>query len=287
MDIDAMFGKKKIPKWLERVKRSNASNEAVTESITEPPKINRQSKRSAHKRTEERERTAFKEKKAKLRWKDEDERDKFTVFVGNVARSVTKKNLFSSCGEIKSIRLRGLIPEKPTIHKRLALVTDRTSDVVKSVIYYIKFASDIAVTRALELNGHLFEDRHLRVDRTSSDKKRSQKIIDKSVFVGNVPFDADEEDLHSLFEKKYKEEVENVRVIRDQITGEGKGFAYVAFKTNAGPDLAILNPKLKFKGRQLRISPIMNKKKETRSSKKRRPRHKDTRQVFGKPSYKK
>ena len=48
------------------------------------------------------------------------------------------------------------------------------------------------------------------------------------MFVGNLPFDVQDEDLYSHFSRCG--EIEFVRIVRDKKTNIGKGFGYVQFK---------------------------------------------------------
>ena len=48
------------------------------------------------------------------------------------------------------------------------------------------------------------------------------------MFVGNLPFDVQDEDIYTHFARCG--EVEFVRIIRDKKTNIGKGFGYVQFK---------------------------------------------------------
>jgi len=50
----------------------------------------------------------------------------------------------------------------------------------------------------------------------------------RSVFVGNLPFDVQDEDLYTHFARCG--EIEFVRAVRDKKTNVGKGFGYVQFK---------------------------------------------------------
>ncbi|KAJ1933178.1 Nucleolar protein 12, partial [Linderina pennispora] len=59
----------------------------------------------------------------------------------------------------------------------------------------------------------------------------------RSVFIGNLDFEAEEEDLWRHFGTCGS--VENVRVVRDATTNLGKGFAYVQFVDRATVDLAL------------------------------------------------
>lgn len=83
-------------------------------------------------------------------------------------------------------------------------------------------------------------DRHIVVDTVG--KKDAKDMNARSVFVGNLSFDMDEEELRKFFEegmktmrsttsKENKEEmVERVRIIREKDTRKGKGFGYVILK---------------------------------------------------------
>jgi cleavage stimulation factor subunit 2 len=73
-----------------------------------------------------------------------------------------------------------------------------------------------------------------------------------SIFVGNVPYDADEEELKEVFAKAG--DVVSVRVVNDRDTLQPKGFAFVDFTEQATVAQAIdkLN-NVEYKGRRLRV----------------------------------
>jgi len=71
------------------------------------------------------------------------------------------------------------------------------------------------------------------------------------VFVGNLSFDAQEEDLWNFF--KDSGDIENVRIIRDSKTNLGKGFAYVQFQDRASVDVALRLHDTKMGTRKLRV----------------------------------
>jgi len=60
----------------------------------------------------------------------------------------------------------------------------------------------------------------------------------RSVFIGNLPFDVQDEDLYTHFSRCGA--IEFVRVVRDKKTNIGKGFGYVQFKERDAIDKAIL-----------------------------------------------
>jgi hypothetical protein len=66
-------------------------------------------------------------------------------------------------------------------------------------------------------------ERHIRVDLASGVEKKLDTR--HSIFVGNLPFDVEDEDLWSAFGPCGT--VQRVRVVRDAKSNMGKGFAYV------------------------------------------------------------
>jgi len=76
-----------------------------------------------------------------------------------------------------------------------------------------------------KLNGIVYCGRHLRVDRTDSITNPSHK---KTIFLGNLPLDLQEEDLWRAFEK-FPLKISSLRLIRDKNNNVGKGIAFVTF----------------------------------------------------------
>lgn len=75
----------------------------------------------------------------------------------------------------------------------------------------------------------------------------------RKLYVGNLPFSTEESDLHALFAEVAP--VESVNVIRDQMTGRARGFAFVEMSTDEGAQKAIdaLNAR-EFGGRNLTVN---------------------------------
>jgi len=132
---------------------------------------------------------------------------------------------------------------------------------VKLVILILFFTKQEDTEKSLSANNTLLEGKHLRVDLASNSKVNDAK---SSIFIGNVPFDAEVEDLRKHFESCG--EIINVRVIRDPKTNIGKGFAYIRFK-NDNSIKAALRIKDKFHGRELRISKAKNSPKKLKHKK--------------------
>lgn len=75
----------------------------------------------------------------------------------------------------------------------------------------------------------------------------------KKLYVGNLPFSADESSVRSLFEQNG--EVTEVKLITDRDTGRPRGFGFVEMGSNEEADKAIreLNG-FEFEGRQLTVN---------------------------------
>lgn len=109
---------------------------------------------------------------------------------------------------------------------------------------YIVFKTKEAADKACKLNGVVFMDKHLRVDGASNDKQHDRK---RSVFLGGLPFDTEEEELWTFF--KDCGEIESVRTVRDSKTNVGKGFGYVQFKDRDCVDAALALTDKKFRNK--------------------------------------
>ena len=74
-----------------------------------------------------------------------------------------------------------------------------------------------------------------------------------NIYVGNLSYEATEEDLKQAFEAFGQ--VESVNIIKDRYSGESKGFGFVEMSARAEAESAIndLNGK-ELKGRMLKVS---------------------------------
>ncbi|KAG0248893.1 Nucleolar protein 12 [Mortierella polycephala] len=186
---------------------------------------------------------------------DDSERQARTVFVGNLAvSSMTKgdfkklKSTFAAFGSIESIRFRS-IAFSELLPRKIAFITGKLHPDRDVVNAYIVYTTKGPVAKAVTaLNGQSFLNKHIRVDTLDGAKQHQPK---KSVFVGNLAFDAQEEDLWNFF--KDSGDIENVRIIRDKKTNLGKGFAYVQFQDRASVDVALRLHETKMGTRKLRV----------------------------------
>ena len=134
------------------------------------------------------------------------EKNTRTLFVGNVPISETSKALkqmFKDFGEIESIRLRSVPYEGTAVDdkgnqdlvRKVSVNKGKLGSQKGSLNAYIVFSEPSAVDKALVLNNKLVGDRHIRVDKsvpTLFDPKMS-------VFLGGIPYYADEEKLREHF----------------------------------------------------------------------------------------
>jgi cold-inducible RNA-binding protein len=61
--------------------------------------------------------------------------------------------------------------------------------------------------------------------------------MSRKLYVGNLPYDVGEAELQQLFERAGS--VESVTVMRDQMTGRARGFAFVEMRTDEEAQNAI------------------------------------------------
>ncbi|KAI5960545.1 NOP12 [Candida pseudojiufengensis] len=189
-----------------------------------------------------------------------------TIFIGNVpsdvvtSKSKTKefKKLFKQYGNIESIRFRSISFEE-NLPRKISFAKKNLHKSRDSVNAYIVFEDKSASLLASKnLNGTVFENHHLRVDHIAHPASKDNK---RTIFVGNLDFEEQEENLWKYFNLKLDNDVESVRIIRDSKTNMGKGFALVQFKDSLSVNKALLlNDKPmnivsgNKKGRTLRIS---------------------------------
>ena len=83
-----------------------------------------------------------------------------------------------------------------------------------------------------------------------------------TIYVGNLPFNATEQDVRSLFERHGK--VESVKLINDRETGKPRGFGFVDMaSTEAQSAIQALNGH-QMNGRPLRINEAQERPQRTR-----------------------
>ncbi|KAG2221859.1 hypothetical protein INT45_003573 [Circinella minor] len=188
-------------------------------------------------------------KKTKAERKEEDKKkNERSIFVGNVPVECMEKTglkefkqKFTEFGIIESVRFRSVAFAEQTSRKA-AFIKKKLHDKRSVANAYIVYQDKESVEKALQMNGQVFKDKHLRVDSAINPKSHDRK---RSVFVGSLPFDAEEEELWEFF--KDCGEIESVRIVRDKTTNIGKGIAYVQFKRRNIVDMALALDDKKFR----------------------------------------
>lgn len=87
-----------------------------------------------------------------------------------------------------------------------------------------------------------------------SDESSSQ------IFVGNLPFTVDENDLTQLITERYGTTISSLKIIKDRITGRSRGFGYVSYSSKEDAEAAVgaLNG-LEIDGRSVKIDIVVPK----------------------------
>ncbi|KAM9324221.1 RNA-binding protein 34 [Gastrophryne carolinensis] len=190
--------------------------------------------------------------KKKVNKAEERVKNKRTVFVGNLPASCTKqmlKSCFRDFGQIESMRFRSMAREDATMSKKAATIQRKINPNRKNINAYVVFKDIESATKALVRNGmEISSGFHIRVDLASKSTSHNNK---KSAFVGNLPYDIEEESLRNHFSECGT--IEAVRIVRDNKTGIGKGFGYVLFKGADGVHLALKLNNSELLGRKIRV----------------------------------
>ncbi|EKD12598.1 nucleolar protein 12 [Drepanopeziza brunnea f. sp. 'multigermtubi' MB_m1] len=201
-----------------------------------------------------------------------------TVFLANVSTlamtdKAAKKTLLGHMGsflsslaplagkpehKIESLRFRSTAYAGTALPKKAAFAKkDLMAATTKSTNAYVVYSTAFAAREAVKkLNGTMVLDRHLRVDGVAHPAKTDHR---RCVFVGNLGFVDDESMMEQGGDNERKRSkipsdieeglwrqfgkvgtVESVRVVRDEKTRVGKGFAYVQFEDANSVEAALL-----------------------------------------------
>ncbi|XP_019507384.1 PREDICTED: RNA-binding protein 34 isoform X2 [Hipposideros armiger] len=175
-------------------------------------------------------------KKIQINQEEEKLKNERTVFVGNLPVTCNKKKLksfFKEYGQIESVRFRSMIPADGTVSKKLA---------------------------AIKNGAQIADGFRIRVDLASETSSRDKR----SVFVGNLPYKIED----SAVEDHFLDcgTVVAVRIVRDPVTGLGRGFGYVLFENTDAVHLALKLNNSELMGRKLRVMRSVNKEKLKQNS---------------------
>jgi RNA recognition motif-containing protein len=180
---------------------------------------------------------------------DETKNDR-TLFVGNLPLSMNDKKaitrLFKTYGKIESVRIRSIPLAGAKVDragdqdlvKKVCANANQFGDQKHSFNAYVVFETAAAMEAALVENNKLIDTRHIRVD------KVNPTLFDpnRSVFIGNLPYRIDEEEVREFFAKALpngQADIEGIRLIRDPETLLGKGIGYLLLKEQSNVLLAL------------------------------------------------
>ena len=208
---------------------------------------------------------------------DSVEKQERTLFIGNLSVAcATDKNLikelkarFSIYGTVESIRFRSIPFAEPQA-RRVAFIKKnfRKDGTGGTCNGYVVMKTRESALLALKENATIFSERHLRVDLAAEGEGSTKTNTKKSIFIGNLPMDLEEEPVWVLFGKCGA--VTNVRLVRDRVTNMGKGIGYVTFASKDSVDLALKLTGTMLGNRPVRVSPCakigMVEKKKVRAN---------------------
>jgi len=191
--------------------------------------------------------------------KEDPEKEARTVFVGNLPVSCKKqdlKKIFADFGKIEAIRFRCAARPDLKTTKKVAVIKGKFHEQSSNIAAYVRFSEEEMAVKATAFNGNLIEGHAVRVDLAAAARSHDNK---RAVFLGNLDFKVQEDEVRALFAKCG--EVESVRLVRDASTGIGKGFGYVNFAAIESVELALRMANQEVGGRKIRVNRAVRKAK--------------------------
>ncbi|KAN0019365.1 hypothetical protein ACTFIU_002573 [Dictyostelium citrinum] len=198
-----------------------------------------------------------------------EEQNPRTVFVSNInlenAKDSELKQLFKPFGQIESIRFRSIPLSRIDGNRKETFIKKEFHEKRETCNAYVVFKQIADAKKAVkQMNGKEAFGKHLRVD--MADHKPTKASDAKTIFIGNIPYETEEEELFLIFDKTFGDVV-SVRVVRDPHTNIGKGFGYVNFKSDKTATTAIAQKSIQFGKREIRIFPTKENPKKGKTIK--------------------
>ncbi|KAI5134465.1 nucleolin [Nematocida ausubeli] len=232
----------------EQTVSENTSNDSAEDATESPTETGSEEEQESGSGSEEESEESVKEEKKE---EPEETKDERTIFIKGLNFSATEdelKELFGQFGEIVEVRI------------------PRSRDGPGGKGFgYVEFESKEACEKSRSLNGTDYNGRTIVVDMARSGQKGGaagtegrvfNKTDDNTVFLGNIPFDVDHDDL--LAHLKTYAEVTQIRIPEDRETGRPKGFAFASCET---PEEArkLINSNITYMDRAIRAQPSERK----------------------------
>jgi len=191
--------------------------------------------------------------------KEDPEKEARTVFIGNLPVTCKKqelKKIFVDFGKIEAVRFRCATRPDLKTTKKVAVIKGKFHEESSNIAAYVRFTEVEMAVKATAFNGSLIEGHAVRVDLAAAARSHDNK---RAVFLGNLDFKTQEDEVRALFSKCG--EVESVRLVRDASTGIGKGFGYVNFAAVESVELALRMANQEVGGRKIRVNRAVRKAK--------------------------
>jgi nucleolar protein 12 len=266
--VDSIFGRSSDATSEKTAPQKSVFDETVhvPEPTPLPPPDSRRSKKRKVDEVKEAAKQETRVGPPKKQGPSKEDAEQRTIFVGNLPVDTTPKRLrelFKECGAIESTRIRSvaitgvkLPPQRAGdqgLVKKVCVHQNKIDPTAKpSVVGYVVFKDESSVHAAMQLNNMVEGTKKLRVD-------TAKPTVDpaRSVFVGNLPYQAEEEALRLHFETNCDlepQQILGVRIIRDPETYQCRGFGYILFedKTHVTTALQRMN-ETKFMKRDIRV----------------------------------
>ncbi|KAH7821430.1 putative RNA recognition motif domain containing protein [Monocercomonoides exilis] len=192
------------------------------------------------------------------------EKNKRTIFIGNIPITMTEKDIRKIVlpyGHIESIRFRSVpVDNEAKLPKKAAVIKKAFNKELDVKNCYVVFRTEGDSQTAVEqlsspeqkqkLGGSLVRITHANT-----------KDVDfkRSVFVGQLPFNLKESELLRHFESCGA--VRSVRIIRDKWTRQGKGFGFVTFEDADSVTASMALDGSELGDRTIRVTKAMHPKK--------------------------
>lgn len=203
-------------------------------------------------------------RKMKQTFARDDKEEQRTIFIGNLPNTISQKKVLKHLkkyGEVESLRFRSMALADPEMSRKIAAIKREFHPGRHNMNAYARFKLEENAKDALALNGMSVKGFQLRVDMASGQRQHNHR---KSVFLGNLPFNIEEDSIRTHFEDCGV--IENVRVIRDSYTGIGKGFGYITFQDVDGVELALQLNGTELRGRKIRVARSQHQEKEVKAT---------------------
>lgn len=164
-----------------------------------------------------------------------DDEVKHEIFITGIPWEATEEELlekFAVCGEITNARI-------PTVKGR------------PSGYAFVTFADIHGMRSGLKLDGEDFGGRWMKIRAAEKKEAPTKPEGCKSVFIGNLSFDVDEDMVREFFGDCG--EIVSCRVAVDRETGRPRGFCHLDFATTEAVDAAIKLKGEELAGRDIRV----------------------------------